>query len=142
MTKSKHIFTYGSLMFSAVWERVVRGNYRSAPATVQGFKRLRVRHEQYPALVIDQNAEALTGKIYFDVSPVDIARLDHFETSDYARVAISTVVEGKIVLAEAYLSLNPEKLGALEWSPSQFEQRGIESFLATYATTNAPPSIP
>ena len=98
--------------------------------------------EKYPALLIDQSAEALTGKLYFDVLPVDIERLDHFETSDYARVAIATLVESTTTVAQAYLSLDPEKLEALEWSPSQFEQRGIESFLATYATTNAPPSIP
>lgn len=140
MTESKHIFTYGSLMFSTVWQGVVRGNYRSAPATVRGFKRLRVRAEQYPALVIDQNAEALIGKVYFDVSFGDIARLDHFETSDYARVAIATLVEGKISVAEAYLSLKPEKLEGVDWSACEFAQNGIASFLATYATVNSPPS--
>lgn len=142
MTETKHIFTYGSLMFPAVWEGVVRADYRSAPATIQGFKRLRVHGEKYPALVIDQNAGALTGTVYFDVSPVDIARLDHFETSDYARVAIAMLVDGKITVADAYMSLRPERLESLDWSPTEFAQHGIVSFLASYATTNAPPPNP
>ncbi len=142
MTEPKHVFTYGSLMFSTVWEGVVQCNYRSAPATVRGFKRLRVRDAQYPALVIDRNAAALSGKVYFDVSPIDIARLDHFETSDYARVSIATLTEGKITVAQAYLALFPEELEGLDWSSTKFEQHGIKSFLATYATANAPPLNP
>jgi gamma-glutamylcyclotransferase (GGCT)/AIG2-like uncharacterized protein YtfP len=141
MAESMHIFTYGSLMFPTVWEGVVQGRYRNASATVRGFKRLSVCGEKYPGLVVDQNAATLTGKVYFDVSPVDLARLDHFETSDYGRVAVATLAEGEIVVAHAYMSLNPEKLEGLDWSPTAFEQHGIGEFLATYAATNAPPPI-
>ena len=139
MTESQHVFTYGSLMFPAVWERVVLGAYLSADATVQGFRRLRVRDEKYPALVVDANADALIGRVYFKVSSIDIQRLDHFETSEYARVGVSVQTDGKATVAQAYMTLNPENLERREWSPTEFEQHGLESFLATYAATNAPP---
>ena len=139
MTDARNVFTYGSLMFPVVWDRVVQGHYRSSDATIHGFQRLRIRGEQYPALIINPNAGLLTGRIYYDVSASDIARLDHFETSDYARVSVAVTVEGKALAADAYLTLKPDTLEHLEWSPDAFELEGIESFLATYAATNTPP---
>ena len=139
MTEMRNVFTYGSLMFPVVWDRVVLGRYRSSEATVHGFQRLRIRGEQYPALIINPNAGALTGRVYFDVTANDIARLDHFETSDYARVTIAVTIAGKALAADAYLALKPETLEQMEWSPETFELEGIASFLATYAVTNTPP---
>ena len=139
MTDTKNVFTYGSLMFPVVWERVVQGRYRSSEATVHGFQRLRIRGEQYPALIIDPHAGSLTGRIYYEVSASDIARLDHFETSDYARVPLAVTVAKKTLTADAYLTLTPDALERLEWSPATFERDGLESFLATYAAANAPP---
>ena len=139
MTDTRNVFTYGSLMFPVVWGRVVQGLYGSGEATIHGFQRLKIRGEHYPALIIHPNAGPLTGRVYFDVSANDIARLDHFETSDYARVSVAVTVEGIVLAAGAYLTLKPEALETLEWSPEIFKRDGLESFLATYATTNAPP---
>ncbi len=126
-------------MFPAVWDRVIQGRYSSNEATIDGFRRLRIRGEHYPALIINPNAGLLTGRIYYDVSASDIARLDHFETKDYARVSIAVTVEGKALAADAYLTLKSGTLEPLDWSPDAFEREGIESFLATYAATNTPP---
>lgn len=139
MTDTRNVFTYGSLMFTVVWDRVVQGRYSSSEATIHGFQRRRVRGEHYPALIVDSHAGSLTGRVYFDVSASDITRLDHFETSDYARVAIAVTVAGKSIAADAYLTLKPEALEPVEWSPDIFERDGLKSFLATYAATNAPP---
>ena len=139
MAETRNVFTYGSLMFPVVWDRVVKGQYRSNEATVHGFQRLRIRNEHYPALIISANASALTGRVYFSVSAEDIARLDHFETSDYARVSIAVTVAGETIAADAYFTLKPESLDQQEWSPEIFERDGLKSFLATYAATNAPP---
>ena len=139
MADTRNVFTYGSLMFPVVWDRVVQGHYRSSEASIHGFQRLRIRGEHYPALIINPNAGSLTGRVYFDVSASDIARLDHFETSDYARVSIAVTIAGKALAADAYLALKPETLEQMEWSPETFEVEGIASFLATYAVTNTPP---
>lgn len=126
-------------MFPVVWNRVVQGRYRSSEGTIHGFQRLQIRGEKYPALIVNPNAASLIGRVYFDVSARDIARLDHFETSDYARVSIAVAAEGVALAAEAYLTLKPETLEPLEWRAEEFERVGLESFLATYAATNAPP---
>lgn len=134
-----NIFTYGSLMFSSVWVRVVRGDHRSTEATVHGFRRVRVRNHQHPALIISANAPPIAGRIYFNVCAGDIARLDHFETSNYARVAIAVTVAGHAVSAHAYLALNVDSLLNENWSVTEFEQHGLPIFNATYVVKNAPP---
>ncbi len=138
MSKTRSVFTYGSLMFPVVWDRVVHGDYRSSEASCHGFQRVRIRGEQYPALIVNPNARRLTGRIYFDVSANDIARLDHFETSDYARVSIAVIVADNAFAADAYLTLKAEALELQAWSPEIFERDGLSSFLATYAVTNTP----
>ncbi len=137
---TRHVFAYGSLMYPVVWSWVVRGQYRSQPATVKGFRRVCVDGHEHPALVVAPLAAPLTGVIYFDVGSDDLARLDHFETSNYARVLIAATVNGDAIAAEAYLALNVEALIDRDWDVAHFEQRGLSRFLAGYATDNAPPA--
>lgn len=139
MDKRLNVFTYGSLMFPAVWGSVVRGNYPSAPATIRGFRRVRVRDREHPALIVAHGSALVTGRVYFDVDASDVARLDYFETSNYARVTVATTLEGKAISAQAYLALNFDSLLETDWDAAEFERTGLPVFLATYAVQNAPP---
>jgi hypothetical protein len=126
-------------MFPSVWERVVRGNYRYTESTIHGFRRVRVRDRQHPALIVAANAAPFVGRLYYDVGTADIARLDHFETSNYARVAIAATVRERAVVAQSYLALNVDFLLDEDWSVAEFEQHGLPVFNATYVVENAPP---
>lgn len=134
----RHIFTYGSLMFPAVWNGVVRGRYRSAGGTVHGFRRLAVRGEEHPALAIAPGAPPIRGVVYFDIGSDDVARLDHFETTEYARVAVAVTIDGTAIAADAYLALNVDALLDQDWDVAAFERDGLQRFLARYAVVNAP----
>ena len=134
-----NVFTYGSLMFSVVWARVVRGDYRSTTGTIQGFRRVCVRDRQHPALIISPSAAPIVGRLYYDVNADDIARLDHFETSNYARVAIAVTVADDAVRAQSYLALNVDSLLNENWRVAEFEQHGLPIFNATYVVENIPP---
>ena len=126
-------------MFSVVWARVVRGDYRSTTGTINGFRRVCVRDRQHPALIISPNAAPIVGRLYYDVNADDIARLDHFETGNYARVAITVTVADYVVCAQSYLALNVDSLLNEDWSVATFEQHGLPIFNATYVVENAPP---
>ena len=139
MPDAMDIFTYGSLMFPAVWQKVVRGDYHSAAASVHGFRRVCVRDGRHPALVIAPRAAPLVGRVYFDVNADDVARLDHFETRNYERVLIAVTVDGNAVTAQAYLSVNMESLTDVDWIEQEFERTGLIIFLATYGAKNLPP---
>jgi gamma-glutamylcyclotransferase (GGCT)/AIG2-like uncharacterized protein YtfP len=133
----KNIFTYGSLMFPVVWQRVVRGEYRSELGTIHGFRRVAVREKEHPALIIAKGAPQVEGRVYFDVSDEDIARLDHFETHRYARVGVVVAIDGKPVVADAYLALNHEELTDNDWDVARFEREGLPRFLEGYVKVHA-----
>ena len=127
-----HVFTYGSLMYSPVWERVVTGSYRALPATVRGYARRRIAGEVYPALVDAESGDAVEGVLYLDVSAGDLAALDRFEGEAYERIAVR--VEGEWGGAEAW-TYRYRELSRVEpapWEPAAFERDGLARFLATY----------
>jgi len=90
---SAHVFTYGSLMFPEVWQRVVRGDYRSAPAVLDGHARFALAGETYPGAIARSGA-IVAGIVYFDVSDADVAALDAFEGSQYRRDRVRIRLDG------------------------------------------------
>ncbi|MGE5622691.1 MAG: gamma-glutamylcyclotransferase family protein [Bacillota bacterium] len=125
---TRHVFTYGSLMFAPVWQRVVRGHYRSAPARLDGFARYAITGETYPGMVAQQGA-SVAGLLYFDVDAGDLAALDAFEGADYRRDRVRVALAAGTADAQTYLYLRPEKLTSLPWSPEAFQ---MERFIGTY----------
>lgn len=126
---SRNVFTYGSLMFPEVWQRVVRGQYRSISATLDDHVRLAIVDETYPGMIARPGSQAL-GVLYFDVNADDLARLDHFEGHDYRRATLHVrTAGGEPVLAESYLYLPEQRLSKQDWLPEEFQ---MQRFLQTY----------
>lgn len=126
---SSHVFTYGSLMFPQVWERVVRGRYRSAPAGVHGHVRYALAGETYPGMIAHP-VGTVEGVVYFDVDADDIAALDAFEGTEYARHALQAqLAGGESIPVHTYIYLLPHRLSTLPWRPEAFQMhRFIESY--------------
>jgi gamma-glutamylcyclotransferase (GGCT)/AIG2-like uncharacterized protein YtfP len=126
---SAHVFTYGSLMFDAVWQRVVRGKYRSDAAMLDNHVRLIVDGETYPGMIARAGSQ-VAGVLYFDVEPADLAALDHFEGKDYERVSVSVNTDfGEVFQAETYIYLPTQSLLEQPWEPQTFQ---MQRFLQTY----------
>lgn len=126
---SSHIFTYGSLMFPQVWERVVRGRYRSARAVLAGHARFAIAGETYPGMVAQEGGQ-VEGVLYFDVEREDVTALDAFEGMDYRRDKVAVTTEtGECVVAHAYIYLLPQRLSGAPWRPEEFQ---MERFIGTY----------
>lgn len=124
-----NIFTYGSLMYPEVWERVVRGRYRSSPATATGFARYAISGETYPGMVASPGS-SVQGVMYFDVDVEDVAALDAFEGEYYRRDGIPVASEnGGAIMAETYIFLPVDLLSMAPWKPESFE---MQRFLDTY----------
>lgn len=123
------VFTYGSLMFAPVWQRVVRGDYRAAPAVVDNHARYAVAGETYPGMVACLG-ETVRGLVYLDVSAEDLAALDRFEGEDYCRILVDAKLDsGQPMQAYAYVYVNSEQLTEQPWQPERFE---LERFVSTY----------
>ncbi len=124
-----HVFTYGSLMFAPVWQRVVRGRYRAQTARLAGFARFAIAGETYPGMV-EQAGAAVDGMLYRDVDERDLAALDAFEGEAYRRIAVRVVLDcGAALEAQTYLYLLPQKLASSPWQPEAFE---MERFIGSY----------
>lgn len=126
-----HIFTYGSLMFPEIWQRVVRGNYLSATATLSDHARYALADDTYPGMVAQADA-AVEGVLYYDVTPQDVAALDQFEGSEYSRQNVNVVIEsGETVIACTYIFLAKQRLSGLPWEPQAFQ---MSRFIGTYCS--------
>lgn len=125
---TRHIFTYGSLMFADVWQRVVAGRYGNASGIIRDHGRYAVINEIYPG-VVAQPGSQVKGVVYFNVEAADIAALDIFEGLDYVRQAVQVQLPDKVLEADTYLYCKPAALSAQDWDPRCFE---MEKFLQTY----------
>jgi len=129
-----NLFTYGSLMYSKVWESIVTGRYRSSSAELRGYTRRCVVGEDYPVIIPGSDSELVTGTLYFDLSEADIAVLDKFEGEPYIRTALTVDLGRQTAAAEAYL-LNPSNSQIVSedsWDQMAFEQQGLNRFIESY----------
>lgn len=125
----QHVFTYGSLMFAPVWQRVVRSAYRSSAATLAGFRRFALVDETYPGM-IEADGASVTGVLYFDVDAADLQALDDFEGTEYERRTVQvTTPAGAVVTAQTYVFLLPRRLAQHDWDPDGF---ALARFMGTY----------
>ena len=77
-------------MDADIMGRVTGSAYQSQEATLQDYSRRTVRGEVYPA-IIKQSGCSVDGVVYFNISLVDIERLDTFEGSLYERVEVEVI---------------------------------------------------
>jgi len=135
-----NVFTYGSLMYPQVWDRVVRGRYRSAAGLLQGFRRRALRGVSYPGAIPEANAQ-IAGRVYFDVAAEDLARLDAFEASEYRRdaVFVSLPAEaGRAVPAQVYVYLDASRMDPQDWDAQRFEREHLAGFVDDHAGGSRP----
>jgi len=127
-----HLFTYGSLMFEQVWDKLVTGHYLSQKATLNGYARRSVKGDEYP--VIFQADELVEGVVYYDINDEDMKILDRFEGEYYERKEVELRVENKNIQACVYvLKTNYfDLIDPKPWSEGVFATKGLPRFLANY----------
>lgn len=126
-----HVFTYGSLMFPAIWNRVVGGTYRSVPAVLHDHARFALIDDTYPG-VVSHPAQTVEGVLYLNVDDADVAALDAFEGGEYRRDVVTLVLaSGETIAAQTYLFLATHRLSDQSWEPQSFRMsRFIETYCA------------
>ena len=126
---SRHVFTYGSLMFANVWSRVVKGRYAAIGGRVEHHGRFAIDGVDYPGMVARDGAE-VAGVLYLDIDDDDLRRLDQFEGVDYRRDVVTvTATDGVVREAETYVYLRGDRLLDAAWEPEAF---ALQRFLETY----------
>lgn len=135
------LFTYGSLMFPAVWQQLVPGVRRSIPAFLPHYSRRIIFLDTYPLLIADQDSTGLLGTVYRDLTSTDIERLDWFEGEIYQRVNVRAHTDEGWLECETYI---PKPLYAQLarhelWRGDFFQDLQMPIFLQRYCKNNLPP---
>lgn len=128
---SRAVFTYGTLLFPEVFEAVTGRVFVSLEAAVTGLVRYGVRDAVFPGVVVGRN-DRLEGRVYLDVDPRTLARLDRFEDVLYERRAVEAhLADGRTLAADAWV-VPPRHAGELDgapWDPETFRRRHLSRYL-------------
>ena len=134
-------FVYGTLMFDAVWDALIRNNYRKIDARLDGYVRLCVRGEVYPGMVA-RDGRAVHGILVKSVSVADIEVLDRFEGDCYIRKQVRVASSDREWYdAQTYVFRDEKRfmLSRSEWRVEDFGGEGLRKFMAEYGGfLNAP----
>jgi gamma-glutamylcyclotransferase (GGCT)/AIG2-like uncharacterized protein YtfP len=122
-----NVFTYGSLMFSPVWESVCVGRYKTQKMLLRDFRRYCVQNESYPA-VVPQLGASVEGIVYFDVSFEDQLKLNQFEGEEY--VLRHHQIDDLDVVFYEFVALG--RIEKRDWSPTEFELNQMPAFLSRH----------
>ena len=125
------LFVYGTLQLPEVMEAVTGRRFPDSEATLRGYLRRRLEARTYPGIV-PREGEETPGRLYRQIDPRSLARLDVFEDRIYdrrrvqARTAGGALVEAwAYVLAEPYAYL----LSSEPWDARDFLARHRDAFL-------------
>jgi gamma-glutamylcyclotransferase (GGCT)/AIG2-like uncharacterized protein YtfP len=131
------LFAYGTLMFPAIIHAVIGRIPGQRPAVIEGYRRLVVAGELFPALIAnDESDESVEGVLYDNITPEEWKRLIAFEDPFYKLESVDVHCAGREVRAVAFIlppalnSLLSEKV----WEPDAFR----ESFLERWASRTDP----
>jgi gamma-glutamylcyclotransferase (GGCT)/AIG2-like uncharacterized protein YtfP len=115
-----NLFTYGTLMDSAVWQRVVQRDFPCVPAVLSGYEARRLRGFAFPGLV--EAPESVTqGLLYRGLDAAAMQRLDDYEDDFYERIAVTVQTAAGDETAEVYLMAPQHRSHVLPeiWHPPQ-----------------------
>lgn len=127
-----NLFAYGTLMFPEVWERVVGGRFRQAPATVRGMRVLRAAGKLYPVMMAGAMDDVARGIVIYDLSAEAFATLDRYEATFYERVeVVAALADGSgEVSAQTYLlPASHRQLASNEpWDAAAFQREAMGDY--------------
>ena len=124
------LFVYGTLLNAEILECLLGYLPERSTAKVNGFQRLAVRDDVFPA-VRPSSEFSVEGLLLTDLSGQDVRRLDEFEGEFYSRAdAIAETNLGAsacqlYVLKEAYYHW----LDVVDWSNEEFRRNVLDDYL-------------
>ena len=125
------LFAYGTLQFPEVMEAVTGRRFPGVEATLRGHLRRRLEARPYPGIVAREGEET-PGRVYREIDPRSLARLDVFEGRIYDRRRVQVrTAGGALVEAWAYVLAEPyaHLLSPEPWDARDFLARHRDAFL-------------
>ena len=95
-----HLFTYGTLTFPEVWQRIAvcdpDSKTDSEPATLHGFAIFRVKDAVFPGIIRAREADFVKGVLYRNLDEETLFELDTYESDFYERQTVWVTTAGSV----------------------------------------------
>jgi gamma-glutamylcyclotransferase (GGCT)/AIG2-like uncharacterized protein YtfP len=127
-----HLFTYGTLMFPEVWQRISMEMFPGQPATLRGYSMYRVKDAVYPGIICAELSSEVRGVLYSDLDEDTLFELDTYESSFYERLPVkATLDSGVEVECHAYTvpTSRRDMLTDEPWDGNWFRLNELERYL-------------
>ena len=108
------IFVYGTLLDAGVRRALFGAAGRVTPARLHGWRRVKVKGGDYPALAPSLNA-SVKGMLFRPSGATSLRRLDLYEDDEYERRSVLVSVSGQLRRAEVYLTVQGVALDRRDW---------------------------
>ena len=124
------VFTYGTLQIPEVMFAVTGSNFKSTPAKLNGYLRLKIKDTTYPAIIKKNNC-SVDGELYRNIDQKTLILLDQFEDICYERLLVNVNVAEKKEKAFVYVWKNEYKnqLSDKEWSLEEFKRKYLKLYI-------------
>lgn len=126
------LFTYGTLMFPEVWQRISIGVFPAEPAVLRGYAMYRVKDAVYPGIIRADTGPEVHGLVYTDLDEDTLFELDTYESSFYERLPVRvTLASGEEVECHAYIvpSSRRDLLTSESWDAEMFRVNELDRYL-------------
>lgn len=127
-----HLFTYGTLVFPEVWQRIAVSEAAAERATLSGYAIYRVKDAVFPGVVRAEETDQVAGVLYRDLDDDTLFELDAYESDFYRRETIQVVTEsGKTVECQGYVVPDSRRdmLTDEPWDAKWFAEHKLEKYL-------------
>ena len=131
ITMKTALFAYGTLQIPEVMLAVAGRTYSSIPARLEGYACYALTGKSFPGLKKEKD-KVTNGKLYLEIDPPALAKLDLFEDDFYQRSTLEVVAETAerfdaetYLISEQHYSLVHE----VPWDLERFVALHLDSFL-------------
>ncbi|MCG6971259.1 MAG: gamma-glutamylcyclotransferase, partial [Gammaproteobacteria bacterium] len=119
-----HIFCYGTLMFTEVFEAVAGVAIEKQTCVLPGYERLKLNGQVYPA-IREKRHTSVPGVLYRGLSQSQLHRLDQYEGDEYLRELVMVRTHLHRYYSAWVYVLQPKYNNLLSqesWDPVEFER--------------------
>jgi gamma-glutamylcyclotransferase (GGCT)/AIG2-like uncharacterized protein YtfP len=126
------LFTYGTLMYAEVWERIGLKRCVAQPAILPGYAIYRVCDALFPGIIQAGSDDQVQGVLYHDLEEGILDELDAYESDMYERATVYALNQDSVrIKCQAYVIplANRAALSNDAWDSDWFQQHGLAKYL-------------
>uniref|UniRef100_A0A061QV32 Putative gamma-glutamylcyclotransferase n=1 Tax=Tetraselmis sp. GSL018 TaxID=582737 RepID=A0A061QV32_9CHLO len=132
------VFVYGTLMAPEITRLLISRVPNQSPATLRGFRRLRVKGQDFPAVISVSGSKGTTdntcevqGLLLQGLTNKELAIFDEYEDDDYSRETLQVhLTEGSCETAFVYVWRDEGRhlLEETEWDYEEFRRNKLSGY--------------